>query len=99
VTEIERRLGLMRQRSTEQVRALRREFSKQLSQEDPEFVTDLALSLIDRSDMHRFIAYEIIQHYQRAQTSLTAKKLEQLGSGLDSWAAVDTFAITSLKPA
>ena len=91
-TELERRLGLMPQRSTEQVRALRREFSKQLSQDDPEFVTELALSLIDRSDIHRFIAYELVQHHKRALTSLTAKKLEQLGSGLDSWVAVDTFA-------
>ena len=99
MTEIERRLGLLRQRSTEQVRALRREFSKQLSQEDPEFITELALSLIDRSDMHRFIAYELVQHHKRTLDSLTAKKLQLLGSGLDSWGAVDTFACYLAGPA
>lgn len=100
VREIASQLITLPQLSTEQIRAVRRKFSKQLVKEPPESILQLASSLIDRSAiMYRFFAYELVQHHKQALRSLTAKKLERLGRGLDSWGAVDTFACYLSGPA
>lgn len=86
--------------TTAELRALRREFSRLLSEAPGSLVFELALRLIARQLLScRFIAYELVQHHKQAMQSLNAKKLELLGSGLDSWAAVDTFACYLSGPA
>jgi 3-methyladenine DNA glycosylase AlkD len=79
--------------NTANVRALRRRFSKLIAKAPPKLVIELAVRLIDRSHiLFRFVGYELVLHHQQALTSLDARKLERLGSRIDSWAAVDTFA-------
>lgn len=86
--------------TTAELRELRREFSRRLSKTSDSMVFEVALRLIERQLFScRFIAYELVQHHQQARRSLNAMKLKQLGKGLDSWAAVDTFACYLAGPA
>lgn len=86
--------------NTANVRALRRGISKRLAKVTPDLVIELAIGLIDRSQiLYRFVGYEIVLHHKQALLSLDAKKLERLGKGIDSWGAVDTFACYVAGPA
>jgi 3-methyladenine DNA glycosylase AlkD len=83
---------------TEDVRAVRRKFSKRLAKAAPQEVIELARQLL--ADFgHRFIAYELVHHHRPALRSLGARELEQLGYGIDSWWTVDSFALYLAGPA
>jgi 3-methyladenine DNA glycosylase AlkD len=98
--EIVGRLSALPQLDTQTIRNLRREFSKRLANTAPELIVELALKLIRRSEfIPRFVAYELVQHHKEAIQSLKAKSLEDLGAGIDSWVAVDTFACYLSGPA
>ncbi len=80
-------------RDTPSIRSVRRDFSDRLAEISPEDVIAVALRLVKRSELHyRFFAYELVQFHKQALRSLTAKTLEELGNGIDSWGAVDSFA-------
>jgi 3-methyladenine DNA glycosylase AlkD len=87
--EIEKQLQQLANPSTAQVRAVRREFSRRLAKTPAPDVLNLALSL---RDQQRFVAYELVCYHRAALHSLGETELEQLGQGLASWDAVDTFA-------
>jgi len=98
--EIGERLRCLRKCNAANVRAVRREHSKQLAREDPETIVALALLLRDQPGFeHRFVGYELVSHHRGALASLRAKHLTQLGRGLDSWFAVDAFACYLAGPA
>lgn len=100
VAEIDERLRALSSLKTENVRALRREFSKRIAQARPQVVIELALKLLEFPRFeYRFVAYELIAGHRAALRSLQAKELEQLGEGLDRWEAVDTFACYLSGPA
>ena len=85
---------------TEEIRRLRRSFTKDLAGSSPRFVLGLAERLIDRDDMTlRFVAYELVQHHEAASKSLNTTTLEGLGRGIASWGAVDCFACYLSGPA
>ena len=91
--EIANRLSLLAEKNTENVRAVRREFSKRLATASPDFVFQLALQLLQREKIvPRFFAYEIVQHHREALRSLNSSRLKLLGEGINSWGGVDTFA-------
>lgn len=74
--EIDARLAAVSSLSTEQIRSIRREFSKRVARTSPEFVVKLALLLIKGSGIaNRFVAYELVQHHNEALRSLTANVL------------------------
>jgi 3-methyladenine DNA glycosylase AlkD len=98
--EILARLKALPNRQTATVRALRREYSKRLAPERPEFVIALALELRAQPDfLPRFIGYELVHDHRAALKSLRVKDLLALGKGLNSWYAVDTFAPLLSGPA
>lgn len=97
--EIAARISALPIQNTESVRSIRREYSKRLAKCAPEMVVDLAIRLVDRSHLLRFVGYELILHHRQALQSLDAKILERLGRGMDNWAAVDTFACYLSGPA
>jgi len=100
VREIDARLRALPDLATENVRAVRREFSKRLSNASPQAVIDLALGLLNKPGIeHRFIAYELIHHHRAALGSLGEKELKQLGHGINSWGVVDMFACYLSGPA
>lgn len=98
--EIAARIRLLPNLKTEDVRAIRREFSKRLSKATPRIVVDAALRLMDSPAIeHRFVAYELVCKHPAALASLGAKELERFGRGIDSWGAVDMFACYLAGPA
>ena len=98
--EIQARVHALPELRAQQLRAIRRDFSKRLTNSDSDFVLSLALNLLELSAFEfRFIAYELVQHHRGAATSLDAATLEKLGNGVDSWVAVDCFACYLAGPA
>jgi 3-methyladenine DNA glycosylase AlkD len=80
-------------RDTASLRRLRRDFSARLKGASPSFMLALAHRLLARLEMdYRFLAYELLMSHRAALASLGPAELEELGQGMDNWAAVDTFA-------
>ncbi len=98
--QIDSRINSSAALNTAAIRTIRREYSKLLKDAAPDLVLDLATRLLARQGMvNRFVAYELICHHRPALASLRKKELEQLGAGMDSWAAVDTFGCYLSGPA
>lgn len=74
------------------IRAVRREWTKELKNVDPKDVVELGLQLTSYSQYEQWhIAYELIHFHPAALQSLRAKTLEALGDGLWDWKIVDVF--------
>jgi 3-methyladenine DNA glycosylase AlkD len=84
--------------SVPSVRPVRREFSKRLARVNAQQVIELALGLLDEPGI-RWMAYELVHYHQPALASLDEEVLEQFGRGMDSWDAVDPFALYLAGPA
>lgn len=98
--EVVARLSALADQKTEAIRGVRRELSRRLAKLPPELVIRLALRLTRRREAClRFVAYELVQYHKAASGSLSTRSLEELGQGLDSWVAVDTFACYLAGPA
>jgi len=97
--EIEARLAVVSGSTTEELRRVRREYSRQLKNAEPHVVIELAEQLlrVPRMDC-RFVAYELIHHHRGALSRLNAKQLGWLGRGMASWGAVDCFGIYLAGP-
>jgi 3-methyladenine DNA glycosylase AlkD len=97
--EIDDRLSSQSGANTEELRALRREFSRRLKDAAPHVVIEIANLLLEVPKIgHRFVAYELIHHHPSALAHLNAWQLEQLGRGISSWAAVDCFGVYLAGP-
>jgi 3-methyladenine DNA glycosylase AlkD len=98
--EIVDRMRELQSGTVDEIRSVRREFSKRLAKSSPEMVTELALRLLRKQRVvPRFVAYELILHHKAALASLDSRLLEQLGEGISSWADVDTFSCYLAGPA
>lgn len=85
---------------TAELRALRRAWTRRLAQAPGEEVLAIAKRVVNgRSDAHRFVAYELVAHHRGAREALTPRAVEDLGRALDSWGAVDCFAVYVAGPA
>jgi 3-methyladenine DNA glycosylase AlkD len=86
--------------ATADLRTVRRRFSRDLKAASGREVINAAAALRERGGLSRhFIACELIRHHPAALAGLQGADLERLGSGLDSWAAVDCFACYLSGPA
>lgn len=98
--EVVERIFALADGKTNAIRGVRREFSRRLAKAPSELVIGLALRLTRRQEVIlRFVAYELVQHHKPAFGNLNARLLEELGRGMDSWVAVDTFACYLSGPA
>jgi 3-methyladenine DNA glycosylase AlkD len=84
---------------TEPLRAVRRTYSKLLINEPASYVVEVATRLLEKRDIQRFIAYELVKHHRAAAASMRQKHLELFGRGLDEWGDVDCFACYLSGPA
>jgi 3-methyladenine DNA glycosylase AlkD len=76
------------------LRTIRRRYSQQLASSPPAEILRIADELVARhAGEYRFLAYELLRHHEAALASLTAADVRRLGRGMDSWGAVDCFAI------
>jgi 3-methyladenine DNA glycosylase AlkD len=93
-SEIHSRLNQLTVPSTPTVRAIRKQFSQRIAAAAPKSVVQLALHLLKQnSDLLRFLSYELVSHHRPAFEQLTTADLLRLGKGLNSWSAVDCFAM------
>jgi len=84
--------------NTPAVRSIRREYSRALRREEAELILAVAKEVLQVYG-YRMIPYELIRSHPAAFRSLDADRLEDLGQGIDSWQAVDTFSRTLSGPA
>jgi len=97
---IQARIDALPNPRTQDVREVRRDFSRLLAKTGPDVVMKVALDLLKLSVFEfRFVAYELIQHHRTTASSLDRATLEKLGHGMDTWAAVDCFACYLAGPA
>ena len=96
--EINAGLQSLAVQDTPSIRTIRQAWSRTLRQESGQFVLTVAMALRRRYG-YRFVPYELVANHPGAYRRLTKARLEALGSGLDSWSAVDTFARTLAGPA
>ena len=69
-----------------------RKYKSKLVHENGEFVYKLGLALLKlKLTVCRNAAYELIAGHREARESLTIKRIETLGAGLDNWGWVDFF--------
>jgi 3-methyladenine DNA glycosylase AlkD len=93
-------VGALPDQQTATVRALRRDYSRQLAQVEPACLLAVADRLLDRPEfVYRFIAYELVAYHRPTLRGLGPAEVERLGRGLDSWYSVDTFAPYVAGPA
>jgi 3-methyladenine DNA glycosylase AlkD len=86
--------------SIDNVRAIRREVSTQIEPLAANHVIQLALLLLESDAFNpRFFAYELVHYHHAALKSLNSRNIMRLGKGINSWAAVDTFACYLSGPA
>lgn len=67
---------------------------------DRERVMALAHDLVRSGDANgRWVAYELVLHHTGARKGISAREVEKLGKGIESWSAVDCFACYVSGPA
>jgi len=96
--QIHEQLQALLVRNAPSVDAVRHAFSRSLRGEDGRFVLEVARTLRFRYG-YRAVPYELLLAHQGAFRLLGEQELEELGHGLDSWGAVDTFARILSGPA
>jgi 3-methyladenine DNA glycosylase AlkD len=79
-------------------RAVRRKVSKYLKQADPQFIYNLARTLLTDYG-YQWFAYELIANHPAAFQRIGEPELEELGRGINSWWSVDSFARILCGPA
>ncbi len=96
--EIHEQLQALPVRNAPSVDAVRRAFSRSLRGEDGRLVLEVARTLRFRYG-YRAVPYDLILAHKGAFNLLRERELEEMGQGLDSWGAVDTFARILSGPA
>ena len=91
-------LRSLKVRNTASMRQVLRRYSRELRDRSPEFMLELATTLVEE-DSSRWVGYELIQAHPQAFQCLDQERLEALGQGINSWWTVDAFARTLAGPA
>lgn len=97
-SEIDAEIRSLPLRNTPNERAVRRKYSRVLKQVAPEFILEVARTLL-KEYSHRWLAYELIANHRSAFQRVGEAEVEELGAGIDSWWSVDSFARTLAGPA
>jgi 3-methyladenine DNA glycosylase AlkD len=102
VNEIDSCIHALPNLKTENVRNLRKEFSKRVAHTSPQIVISISIRLLQLNRPgfeYRLVAYELVSNHKAALRSLSEKELEILGQGICRWEDVDTFACYLAGPA
>src|SRR5262245_7098187 len=90
VSQIQTEVNALRVMNAQNLRTLRRQFSKLIARASPEVVVGIGMRLIDTPGFaYRFLAYELLLKHKAALSSLGPKDVLRLARGLDNWGAVD----------
>ena len=85
-------------RNTPNIRAVRRQYSREIRGRRPDCVLYIATRLIETRKL-RWVAYELVRFHKATFETLTEEAIERLGCGIDSWQSVDAFGCTLSGPA
>jgi 3-methyladenine DNA glycosylase AlkD len=85
-------------KNTPNLRLVRRKYTRLLKEAEGEEVLQISGEL-RQTDRYRWFGYELVQAHPAAFKLLDARRLEDLGRGMDSWWTVDAFARTLSGPA
>lgn len=91
-------IAALSRKNTPNIRAIRRQYSREIRGCQPEFALDLAFRLTETGRL-RWVAYELVRFHKPTFEALTEENIERLGLGLDSWQSVDAFGCTLSGPA
>lgn len=91
-------VNALSKKNTPNIRAVRRQYSREIEGWQPEFTLDLAARLLETGRL-RWVAYELVRFHKPTFEALTEENIERLGQGLDSWQSVDAFGCTLSGPA
>jgi len=97
--QIDREVRSLEVRRAASIDRLRKAFSKRLIVYSGEFVLEVGRSLVRDYGHRSGICYELIRHHRDAFALLGCPELEELGCGIDSWGAADSFARHLAGPA
>ncbi|HEY1848658.1 MAG TPA: DNA alkylation repair protein [Opitutaceae bacterium] len=95
--EIMARIAALGSPATPALRVLRRSFSQRLASAPRRRILDLAGTLARAG--YPSVGFELVRFHPEALGLLTAREVEALGRGLDSWGAVDCFGVLVAGPA
>ncbi len=84
--------------NTPNERALRRKYSRLFRKAGADFLLEVGRILVQRFGQRSF-AYELLADHPTAFRRVGEAELEELGQGINSWGAVDSFARTLSGPA
>lgn len=90
-------VGALSKQNTPNIRAVRRQYSREIRGCQPDFVLDIAIRLMETRRL-RWVAYELVRFHKPTFETLTEENIERLGLGLDSWQSVDAFGCTLSGP-
>ncbi len=98
--EVGRRIAAHPGATVPELRRMRRDFSRSLSDAPARDVIEAAF-LLSQVPLrgHRFVGYELIENHPGAPGRLNARLLSRLGRGMSDWDEVDTFCICLSGPA
>jgi 3-methyladenine DNA glycosylase AlkD len=85
-------------RNTPSIRAVRRKYSSYLEMAGSGFILELSGILIQAYG-HRGLAYELVRYHKVTFDNLSLVDIEDLGHGINSWWAVDSFGRIISGPA
>lgn len=91
-------VAALSRKNTPNIRAIRRQYSREIRGCQPEFALDLAFCLRETGRL-RWAAYEIVRHHRPTFETLTEADIERIGQGMDNWQSVDAFGCTLSGPA
>src|SRR5688572_17239054 len=86
--------------ATPSVRAVRRNHTRSLADEDGATVLEIVRKLLaSHAWPERVVAYELLAGHEAAFASLNDRVIEALADGLDDWGSIDLFGVTVAGPA
>lgn len=98
--QVERKVAAVPVRNVPSVRAIRREYSKQLANWSAPNMLDLVAGLIaERSWPHRLIGFELLANHPKAFSRLNDNRIDRLAKGLTDWGSIDLFGCSLAGPA
>jgi len=90
-SEIEATIRSLEKPIVPNLRAIRLDYSKKLSESDGEFVLEVARRLNELPD-HSWVGLELVRYHEPALNLIRKEHLEEFGRCINSWGTVDAFA-------
>lgn len=98
ISKINAEIEALEVKNTDNIRKVRRDFSKRLEGQEPALILALALEL-NKQRLRRWFGYELVRYHTAAFKSLGTAELKALGRGMSSWHEVDGFGRLLSGPA